>query len=287
MTTLRKSQKTKSQRKRRNPNLNQHLILDRSALRFAMTPIKLYTFLIAAAIIQVGLEYLWMVAPERDYLQLHTSILAGMLDNIIPAFIIYFLINRRFIFLKLIALMWLAKEVIDALIRLVIHYTLHTGQFELTKEIYEMSEWIEPIYLFIPVLWLAVHAHNFVNRPSDKFTKHGTFLVFIRPWNALTLFLTLGINPFSSVSIIHRGKVFYFTKESHRFVKQNIQPALFENAYTMVIKPPKGFGWFLNRKVDTRYHWRKNSCVSVLKGSGMHIGPLDFFPAIFIMRFTK
>lgn len=284
---MRKSQKKKSQRKKRNPNLNQKLILDQSALLSAMTPTKLYSFLIAAAAIQIGLEYLWMVAPERDYLQLHTSILAGMLDNIIPAFIIYYLINRRFIILKLIALIWFAKEVVDGLIRLVIHYTLHTGQFELTREIYDAAEWVEPIYLLTPFAWLAYHYKNFTNRRSDKITKHGTFLVFIKPWSTLTLFLTLGINPYSSVSIVHRNKVFYFTKESHRFVKQNIRPALFENSYTMAINPPANFGHFLNRKVDTRYHWRKNSCVSVMKGSGIPIGPLDFIPAIFIMRFTK
>jgi len=258
---------------------------------------RVFLLLLLFIIIQVTFEMAWIFVPTSFLTPPETGETAGILDNVLPVLFIFLYASRSRWFMRIIRghqtflsffwLIWLVNEIGDAIQRVNMVYIYHYYGAEAAIE---SSPWMILIgwsYFIIPVLWLTVHAHNFVNRPSDKFTNRGTFLVFLKPWDALTLFLTLGINPYSSVSIVHRNKVFYFTKESHLFVKQNIRPALFENSYTMAIKPPTNFGHFLNRKVDTRYHWRKNSCVSVMKRSGIGIGPLDFIPAIFIMRFTK
>lgn len=256
---------------------------------------RLVPLLLLFIIIQVTFEMAWIFIPHSISLPADTATTAGILDNVLPALFLFLYASKARWFIRIVQryktlvslfwLVWLVNEIGDAILRINMVYIYHYYGAEAAIE---SSPWMILIgwaYFIVPVIWITYHSKNFGKRTSDKITKTGTFLVFLKPWNAFTLFLTFGINPFSSVSIIHRNKVFYFTKESHCFVKQNIVPEVFNNSYTMEINPPANFGRFLNSKVGSRYHWRKNSCVSVLKGSGIDIGPLDFIPAIFIMRF--
>ena len=189
--------------------------------------------------------------------------------------------------LSLFWLVWLINEIGDAALRGQMLYIFFEGGADAAAQASDGMIWLGLAYLIIPLVWVLNSVRNFITQPSSRLNTSDTFLLFKQPTSTVGFFLTLGLRPYSSMNIIHQAVVFYFSREKNCYVKQIISPAALEFSYILKMDPPPDFSDFLDEKINSRYHWYKNNCITVLKGSGLKIGWLDFIPSIFIMRLIK
>ena len=232
------------------------------------------------------LEIVYQYVPQRDLIPLHIEITAYFIRSLIYAGLIFSLVDYRFFLAKLITLIWFVSELQNLLVRLTTDYY---RLFETKQDAINFNQFFIAVgwlYIIIPTLWLFYRARYFANQPSDRYNKKDTFLLFKRPENFLGLLLTFSFSPTSSVSVFHKDIQYCYKKDVDGFHKTPATKTERNRGRLIRIIPPKNFTAFLESKIGTKYKLIRHNCITVLKGSGIHIGPFDFIPSIFSSRFN-
>jgi len=153
---------------------NNHKLPNLSALMRQRRLSRPVIYVLAFLLIQVGLENLYEIVSDENLFHLHTSITAGILDNILPAFIIFWLLYKyvKNLFLTIVALTWLGIEILDGIARIFLMYAAYFAPtdfgFYLNENFLIPIYWV---YVLIPLLWLMAIRKNFTEGKSDKYTK--------------------------------------------------------------------------------------------------------------------
>jgi len=237
--------------------------------------------------VQIGLENLYKLFPVENYAQLHTAITTGILDNILPALFIFILCWKylRNELITLLALTWLVIETIDGIVRVFLQFAIYYADDQ--SFAYRINEsWLLPaywLYVLIPIIWLMLIRRNFTLKPSDPYGD-GAYLYFRRPKTITDYLVSFFGGSTSTVFPVVDGCYYHFCK-GHPFAKAKFKKGMLKEGRLVRINPPKGFKAFLESRVGVRYHIISRNCVTILRGSGLRIGKLDFVPSIFMMRY--
>jgi len=256
-----------------------------SVPQHATTKIKF--LLIGFICFQVLIENSYFLFPVENALQLHANI-TGLELIIFVSFIgIFLLLSYKDILLKLMCLFWISVQFFSVMIRFIVNYFLITEQYEQAIFINDAFNffWIW-IYLIIPMIYLLWRSKHFFHQLSDQYDKNGTFLLFKKPDDLLGLLLTFSFKPTSSISVFHKDVHYCYKRDVDGFHKRPATKTEINRGRLIRIIPPKNFTAFLESKVGTEYKLIRHNCITVLKGSGIHIGPFDFIPSIFSSRFA-
>jgi len=245
--------------------------------------------LIGLIAIQIGLENLYLLFPVENYAQLHTAITAGIVDNIIPAFILFW-VCLKYIkkpFLTLIAFIWLTVETLDGIIRVGLQFAIYYAD-ESSFAYYLNQDYLMPLYalyIAIPLIWLAWVRKNFLARPTARYSPLNTYLFFRKPKNVRDILISLTGAPTSHVAVVHKGQHYFFKRGLKGYRKQLVRFSVLKQGRLVKIEPPPDFGKMLDIKLGSEYKLIANNCCTVLRGTGIEVGRLDFFPAVFMMRY--
>jgi len=245
-------------------------------------------YVLSFILIQTGLENLYLLFPVENYAQLHTAITGGILDNILPAFVIFWLLWKyvKNSFLIIIALFWFIIESVDGIVRVILQFAIYYADeqgfaYWLNQNYLMPMYWI---YVLVPLIWLMAIRKNFIEGKSDKYIKSGTYLFFKKPKSIRDLIVSFFGGSTATVYPVHKGTCYYFRKgqpfSKSKFIHRG-------DGRLIKITPPKGFNAFLDSKLGSKYHIYSNNCVSVMRGSGLKIGVLDFIPSIFLLRYRR
>jgi len=236
----------------------------------------------AFVVIMVALETAWQWFPAQY--PKDVSITAGILDNIPYAVALFLLIPYHNIAFKLAALLWLMVELGDGLMRLIILYTYYVGGNAAAQGIYDILNFMGWLYFLIPLGYLMWRYKHFSGGISDTYNLHDTFLFFRNPRSLRDLIVSFFGGSTATVYPIYKGTCYYFRK-GEPFAKSEFMNR--GDGRLIKITPPKGFNAFLDSKLGSKYHIINCNCVTVLRGSGLKIGVLDFIPSIFLLRYRK
>jgi len=245
--------------------------------------------LLGLIIVQIGLENLYLLFPVENYAQLHTAITAGILDNIIPAFLLFW-VCLKYIkqpFMIIIALIWLSMEIIDGLARVYLQFAIYYAD-DPSYAYWFNRNYFLPLsvpYIALPLLWLGMIHKNFLSRPTALYSPLNTYLFFRKPKNVRDIFISLTGAPTSHVAVVHLGQHYFFKRGLDGYQKRPIKHKILKQGRLVQIKPPPDFGKMLGIKLGQPYRLISNNCVTILRGTGIEIGRLDFFPAVFMMRY--
>jgi len=254
----------------------------KSPLKTKSLKTKIKIWATAFVIVMVALETAWQWFPSEFPKDI--SITAGILDNIPYAVALFLLIPYHNIAFKLAALLWLMVELGDGLMRLVMLYTYYMGGNEAAQDIHGLLSFIGWLYFLVPLSYLMWRYKHFSAGVSDTYNLRDTFLFFRNPGNIRDLIVSFFGGSTATVYPIHKGTCYYFRKgqpfSKSKFIHRG-------DGRLIKITPPKGFNAFLDSKLGTKYHIYSNNCVSVMRGSGLKIGVLDFIPSIFLLRYHQ
>ena len=240
-------------------------------------------------IIQIGLENAHEFVTQEELFHLHVAITAGILDNIIPAFIIFWVCLKyiKVPFLTIVAMVWFTVETLDGIARLVLMYSAYFSS-DVEFAYYLNENYLIPLYwgyIVIPLLWLGMIHKNFLSRPTATYTPLNTYLLFARPKNVQDILISLTGAPTSHVAVIHKGQYYFFKRGLKGYRKQLVRFSILKQGRLVKIDPPPDFGKMLDCKLGSPYKLISNNCCTVLRGTGIEVGRLDFFPAVFMMRY--
>ena len=247
-------------------------------------PNSFYYILIFIAV-QVGLSSAWQWFPAGFLSLSEVGETAGILDNIPYALIIFLLIPYSSTIFKLAALVWLTLVIGDGLLRLIMLYTYYSGGEIESWAISNLLVAVSWLYLLIPLLWLGWVRKNFLARPTARYSPLNTYLLFVRPKNVQDIFISLTGAPTSHVSVVHKGQHYFFKRGLKGYRKQLVRFSVLKQGRLVKIDPPPDFGKMLDIKLGSEYKLIANNCCTVLRGTGIEVGRLDFFPAVFMMRY--
>ena len=239
----------------------------------------------AFVIVMVVLETAWQWVPSGISLPKDTAITAGILDNIPYAVVLFLLIPYHNIVFKLVTLLWLVVEVADGLMRVIMLYAYYTGGEQAAEAISNFLSLAGWLYFLIPLFWLGWIHKNFLSRPTALYSPLNTYLLFERPKNVQDILISLTGAPTSHVAIIHEGQHYFFKRGLKGYRKQLVRFSVLKQGRLVQIEPPPDFGKMLDIKLGQPYRLINCNCVTILRGTGIEVGRLDFFPAVFMMRY--
>ena len=239
----------------------------------------------AFVIVMVALETAWQWVPTGISLPKDTAITAGILDNIPYAVVLFLLIPYQNIVFKLASLVWLIVESGDGLMRVIMLYAYYTGGEQAAWAISNSLSLAGWLYFFIPLLWLWMIHKNFLSRPTASYSPLNTYLFFRKPKNVRDILISLTGAPTSHVAVVYRGQYYFFKRGLKGYRKQLVRFSVLKQGRLVKINPPPDFGKMLDIKLGSDYRLISNNCVTILKGTGIPVGKLDFFPAVFMMRY--
>ena len=236
---------------------------------------------------QILIENSYFLFPIENALQLHAYITSLDLIIFVSFIVIFLLLSYKDILLKLMCLFWISVQFFSVVVRIITNYYLYTENYKAAISIQnDLSYFWIWIYLIIPIIYLFRRSKHFFHQVSDQYDTNGTFLLFKRPDNFLGLLLTFSFKPTSSVTVFHKDKHYCYKKDVNGFHKRPVTKTEIDRGRLIRIIPPKNFTAFLESKIGTEYKLIRHNCITVLKGSGIYIGPFDFIPSVFSSRFA-
>jgi len=240
-------------------------------------------------LVQIGLEIAYKFVTKEELFNLHVSITAGILDNIIPAFFLFWVCLKyvKIPFLTIVAMVWFTIEALDGVTRSILLYAMYFAE-NVEYSYYLNQDYLIPLYwgyIIIPALWLAWVRKNFLARPTASYSPLNTYLFFRKPANVRDVLISLTGAPTSHVAVVHRGQHYFFKRGLKGYRKQLVRFSVLKQGRLVKIDPPPDFGKMLDTRLGSDYKLISNNCCTVLRGTGIEVGKLDFFPAVFMMRY--
>jgi len=190
-------------------------------------------------------------------------------------------------FLTIVAMIWFTIETLDGVARIILLYAMYFAD-DVEYSYYLNQDYLIPLYwgyVILPLLWLGMIHKNFLSRPTALYTPLNTYLLFARPKNVQDILISLTGAPTSHVAVVHKGQHYFFKRGLDGYQKRPIRHKVLKQGRLVGIDAPPDFGKMLDIKLGGKYKLISNNCCTVLKGTGIEVGRLDFLPSIFMMRY--